>query len=99
MGSSWQDNINNATSVSWNIPLGQCKMFNIANPKFAVSVNGLNLGLSLSTNMMFELCWSFNLTLGFSNEQGCFIDVTGKDEISCVPNCAFVIFGRFILMP
>jgi hypothetical protein len=84
MGQAYRENIELANSVEWYAPLGQCMVFNIGNPSFnAKAGGGLNLGLSMSSNIKFELCWSFDLTLGFA-KTGFFLDMTRPDEITYV---------------
>lgn len=85
---TWKDNITMATSVEWNVPLGQCKKFNLLKPNFDLSASSINLGLTLETDVAFELCWSFDMTLGYGNATGFFMDVTKDQDLTYVhPMC------------
>jgi hypothetical protein len=78
----WQNNLDLVGSVQWNTPLGQCKVFNLPSPNFGVSASSINLGLSMSSTIQLELCWSFNMDIGFSNVTGMFLDVSTTNLIS-----------------
>jgi hypothetical protein len=80
----WQNNLDLVGSVQWNTPLGQCQVFNLPSPNFGVSASSINLGLSMSSTIQLELCWSFEMDIGFSNVTGMFLDVTDTNLITYV---------------
>jgi hypothetical protein len=81
----WQNNLDLVGSVQWNTPLGQCQVFNLPSPNFGVSASSINLGLTMSSTIQLELCWSFEMDIGYSNVTGMFLDVTDTNLITYVP--------------